>query len=165
MEHPSTSDLEAGLEHVRHSPADVGRIELVVRRPAENEREVLAEGRLDIEQGLVGDTWLLRPSSRSAGGGPHPDMQLNAMNARMVDLDLSEENLPAGTRLTVGTAVTEVTHTPHRGGDRFAAWFGLDVLRFVNSPVGQKLRLRGLNARVVTSGVVHPGDIVRKEAP
>ena len=182
MEHLSAEQLEAGLDEIRRSPADRGRVELIVRRPAVSEREVLAEGELDMSVGLVGDTWPLRRSTRTPDGSPHPDMQLNVMNARMVallagsperralagdqlylDLDLSEANLPAGTRLELGSAVIEVTEQPHTGCAKFSRRFGRGALHFVNSEVGKALRLRGLNARVVVPGVVREGDEVRKQ--
>jgi MOSC domain-containing protein YiiM len=79
-----------------------------------------------------------------------------------VDLDLSPVNLPPGTRLALGSAVIEVTDQPHLGCAKFAARFGEEALRFVNSRVGRGLRLRGLNARVVVSGTVRAGDAIRK---
>ena len=182
--HRTTPELEAGLGHVRQSPADGGRLELVVRRPAVGEREELAVGELDLADGLLGDTWSTRPSRLTADGGPHPECQLNVMNSRMaalvavdparrslagdqlyVDLDLSQENLPPGTRLAIGSAVIEVTARPHTGCAKFVARFGIDAMRFVNSPTGRALRLRGLNARVVQAGTVRPGDVVRKVTP
>jgi hypothetical protein len=142
---------------------------------------VLAEGVLDGREGLVGDTWKDRPSGRTTDGSPHPDMQLNVINARLsalvaldlerralagdqlhLDLDLSQANLPPGTRLELGSAVIEVTEQPHTGCAKFAARFGADALRFVNSPLGRELRLRGLNAKVVVPGTVRAGDAVRK---
>jgi MOSC domain-containing protein YiiM len=174
--HLDLAALEAGLDEVRRSPTDEGRVELIVRRPAEDEREILTEGQLDTAGGLVGDAWL--------DDGADPAAQITVMNARSaalvaqslerwplagdqiyVDLNLSFDNLPAGTRLAVGTAVLEVTGKPHRGCKKFAARFGLDALRFVNSDDGYALNLRGLNTRVVHSGVVRPGDIIRKLPP
>jgi len=151
-----------------------------VRRPGEGEREVVAEGRLDVTVGLIGDNWKDRPSTRTPDRSPHPDMQLNIMNARAaalfagpdkagwpiagdqlyLDLDISGEALPAGTRLQLGTAVIEVTDQPHRGCPKFSARFGADALRFVNSEVGVALNARGINARVVTPGTVRVGDAV-----
>lgn len=181
VEHPTAAALEAGLDHVRGSPTDHGRLELIVRRPAENEREVLTVGVLDRDEGLIGDTWRLRGSSRTGDGSAHPDMQLNVMNARAaqlvagredrwalagdqlyVDLDLSEENLPPGTRLELGSAVIEITEQPHRGCAKFAERFGRDALKFVNSATGRELRLRGVNAKVVVAGRVTRGGSVRK---
>jgi hypothetical protein len=177
----STAALEAGLDHVRQSPPDGGTVELIVRRPAVDEREVLAEGRLDAEAGLAGDTWRLRGSSRTPDRSPHPGMQVTVMNSRAallvahdparrmlagdqlyVDLDLSPANLPPGSRLGLGSAVIEVTDQPHLGCAKFAARFGTDAWRFVNSRIGRELRLRGLNARVVVAGTVRSGDTVRK---
>jgi len=179
--HLTTAELEAGLDHVRRSPADEGRVELIVRRPAVDEREVLDVGVLDLADGLVGDTWKDRGSSRTPDGGPHPDMQLNIINARAadlvaahtdrrvlagdqlhLDLDISLDNLPAGTQLALGTAIIEVTEQPHTGCKKFSARFGADAWRFVNSPEGRALRLRGLNAKVVVPGTVRQGDTVRK---
>ncbi|HUF46641.1 MAG TPA: MOSC domain-containing protein [Vicinamibacterales bacterium] len=181
MTHRTLDELEAGLAALS-SPADAGRLELVVRRPAVDAREVLDAAALSTDVGLVGDTWHVRSSSRTPDGRPHPDMQLNVMNTRvadlvagsrsrwplagdqlLVDLDLSEANLPAGTRLAVGDeAIIEVTALPHTGCGKFAARFGVDALKFVNGAAHRHLRLRGLNARVVRGGVIRAGDAVAR---
>jgi hypothetical protein len=179
--HRTREELEAHLDHLRAAPQDDGVLELVVARPALLQRAVLEVGVLSSTEGLVGDTWSQRPSKRTPDGSPHPDMQLNIMGSRVarlvavtddrmplagdqlyVDLDLSEAALPAGTRLAIGTAVVEITDQPHTGCAKFTERFGLDALRFVNSPVGKELRLRGVNAKVVVDGEVRPGDRVRR---
>ena len=181
--HLTLDELEAGLPGLLTSPPDRGTLELIVRRPAIGAREVLETGELDLADGLVGDTWKLRGSSRSADGGPHPEMQINLMNSRVidfiaqdrdrwalagdqlfVDLDLSAANLPPGTRLSMGTAVIEVTPQPHTGCAKFVERFGVDAMKFVNSPRGRQLSLRGINARVVRPGRIHAGDVVSKLA-
>jgi hypothetical protein len=168
--------LETGLDHVRESPPDDGVVELIVRRPAVDEREALAVGTLDMDAGLVGDTWRVRGSRPPDPGAQltvmnvraallvaqHPDRRMLAGDQLYVDLDLSPANLPAGTRLAVGSAVIEVSEKPHLGCAKFAARFGKDAWRFVNSRVGRELRLRGLNARIVAAGTVRPGDAIRK---
>jgi len=183
MTHRSTEELLAGLADVRESPRDAGTLDLIVRRPAVGAREVLEEARLDVADGLVGDTWKARASSRTPDKKPHPDMQLNIMNSRVIgllaqgrerwalsgdqlfiDIDLSDANLPAGTRLELGSAVIEVTDQPHTGCGKFAARFGKDAFNFVNSPIGTELHLRGINARVVQPGAIKVGDVVRKIA-
>ncbi len=184
VKHLSTAELEAGLAGVRDSPSDRGTVELIVRRPAVDEREVLAEGTLDLAAGLAGDTWAVRGSSRTADRSPHPGMQVTVMNARAallvahdadrrqlagdqfyVDFDIGTANLPPGSWLALGSAVLEVSDQPHTGCAKFSARFGLDALRFVNSPVGRELRLRGMNARVVVPGTVRTGDTIRKCPP
>lgn len=179
----TAAELEASLEEIRQSPRDNGTLTLIVRRPAVDQRESLTVGDLDRTVGLIGDTWATRGSSRTADGTAHPDMQLNIINARLiaaiapdatrrplagdqlhVDLDLSEENLPPGTRLAIGAAIIEVTAQPHTGCNKFKARFGIDALKFVNSPVGKELHLRGINAKVVQSGEIRVGDAVRKVA-
>lgn len=184
MTHRTIDELEAALHDIRRAPADAGHVDLVVRRPEPGRREVLHEGTLDAAQGLVGDNWLTRGSRHTPDRSADPLMQLNVINVRVsrlvavdpdrrplagdqlhLDLDLSEDNLPAGTRLKVGTAVIEVTAKPHNGCAKFVQHFGRDAMRFVNSPTGRQLRLRGLNAKVVSGGVVRPGDTVHKLPP
>ena len=179
--HLTMDELEAGLDEIRQSPKDGGRLALIVRRPATLEREVLDAGELDATVGLVGDNWLARGSKRTDDGSAHPEMQLNVMNARtialiagdearwplagdqlFVDLDLSEANLPPGTRLALGEAVIEVTPVPHTGCKKFTERFGMDAVKFVNSTVGKPLRLRGLCAKVVQPGTIRVGDVARK---
>ena len=177
----TTAELEAKLDWIRDSPADGGRLELILRRPAIDQREALAEAVLDREVGLIGDNWHSKPSTSSRDGGPHPDKQLTLMNSRVagliarapermtlagdqlyVDLDLSIANAPAGTRLAIGTAIIELTEPPHLGCEKFVSRFGQEAMRFVNSAAGRSLRLRGANAKVVTDGVVRVGDAVTK---
>ena len=179
------------LPVIEASPKDVGTLTMVVRRPKTERREVLDVGVLSLETGLVGDNWIERGSSRTPDGSSHPDMQLNVINHRLIeflsysdaarqalagdqlhlDLDLSHENLPAGTRLTFGdparpdAPAIEVTAQPHTGCKKFVARFGPEAMKFVNGEHGRPLRLRGLNAKVVVPGEIRPGDQVTVTRP
>ena len=178
----TTDELEAALDQLRGSPSDEGVVELIVRRPAVDERELLDEAELSAEVGVVGDTWRDRGSRHTPDGSAETNRQLTIMNARaialfagddrtrwaeagdqlFVDINLSDDNLPAGSRLQLGTAVVEVTAEPHNGCAKFAERFGIDAARFVNSPPGKELHLRGINVRVVQGGTVRAGDLAKK---
>ena len=180
VKHLTTDELQQGLDHILASPKDEGELKLIVYRPDVNQRESVAEGLLDAEHGLVGDNWLTRGSG-APDGAAHAEMQLNIMNARVaalvahdparmplagdqlyLDLDLSNENLPPGTRLALGEAIIEVTPPPHTGCRKFAARFGKDAIVFVNSGLGRKKNFRGICARVKQGGAIKVGDVARK---
>jgi hypothetical protein len=173
--------FEESLDHIRQAPRDGGIVELIAARPGVDQREVLSEAWLDIHDGLKGDNWRVRGSKRTADGSASPDAQITLMNARVaaavagdperwplagdqlyVDLDISLANLPPGSRVQIGSAVIEFSEAPHTGCAKFSARFGNDAQRFVNSPAGRELRLRGANCRVVVAGTVRQGDAIRK---
>jgi hypothetical protein len=180
MHHVPLATLAAGLDHIRSSPADNGSVELIVRRPATGEREELTEAELDPADGLLGDNWKARWLATKSGE-PDRDTQLTLMNVRVaalvagtperrqlagdqlyLDLNLSYDNIPPGTRLHVGSALIEITEPPHRGCGKFLKRFGIDAQRFVNSSAGRELNLRGVNAKIVNGGTVRAGDSVAK---
>jgi hypothetical protein len=183
MDHLTTDQLNAGLDHVKDAPSDAGTVEMVVSRPRTDERVVLDSGELVVGEGLRGDNYLAR-GGKTAQDPAHPEAQINIMNSRvidvitngdkdrwrwagdqlLVDFDLSVDNAPPGTRLQIGTAVLEISQKPHRGCAKFSVRFGQDAVRWVNSEKGTRLKLRGLNAMVITAGTVKPGDTVTKLA-
>lgn len=181
IRHLTMPELEAALDHLRAAPKNDGVVELIVRRPRVDHREVLEQAELDPVQGLLGDSWSMRPSSKTPDNSPHPEMQINIMNSRVtalvaqekerwplagdqlyIDMDLSKENLPAGTQIAIGSAVLEVSALPHTGCHKFVARFGAEAMKFVNSPVGRELCLRGINARIIKGGVIQVGQTARK---
>ena len=182
--HPGIEELNAGLDYIRRSPAETGTLLKVVQRPAVDRRKVVAEGRLDVDGGLIGDSWKDRGSISTADGSANPAAQITIINSRalhlmaqsedrwplagdqlVIDIDMSEANLPPGTRLAIGSAVLEISAEPHTGCVKFARRFGNAALRFVSTPTGRGLRLRGANTRVVQSGTIRAGDVVAKVAP
>jgi len=181
VEHLTMTELEAGLNHIRQSPKENGTLMLIVRRPSLDEREVVNEGELNTVEGLVGDTWKARESGHAPDGSVNTDTQITVMNSRTIsvlaqdeerwslagdqlyiDMDLSTDNLPPGTQLALGSAVIEVSAVPHTGCKKFSSRFGVEAMKFVNSPEGKQLHLRGINAKVVKAGTIRVGDVVRK---
>jgi len=177
--HLETQQIDAGVAAAGASPGRVGTVDMIVRRPDVDAREVLDAGELVVGQGLVGDNYVERGSPRTDDGLAHPEAQLNIMNSRnidviaagdrarwplagdqfFVDLDLSVANLPVGTRLRIGSAVIEVAAKPHNGCAKFSARFGKDAARWVNE--SREHRRRGLCAMVVEAGTVSNGDEIR----
>lgn len=181
VRHPTLEELEDGLDEVRRSPKETGVLELIVRRPLVDQRVVLEEGELNVDEGLAGDGWRARSLSSRPGETPNPDRQLTLINARLiallaqgkerwplagdqlyVDLDLSAANLPPGTRLALGSAVIEITAQPHTGCKKFAGRFGLEALEFISAPERKDLHFRGIYAKVVQPGVIRVSDAVKK---
>ena len=164
-------DLERELHELPRSPADKGRVALIVRRVADGRREILDEIEVSADAGVTGDAWG-RKVQRD------PEMQIAVMQADVakliangqpltlfgdnliLELDLSTSNLPAGTRLRVGGALLEVTPFPHNGCKKFQARFGPDALRFVSMKALRHRNLRGIYMRVMEPGDVRPGDSV-----
>jgi MOSC domain-containing protein YiiM len=164
-------DLEESLRATR-APLDTGRVELIVRRRADNARETPIAIDLTVDAGVPGDAWGRRPD-------PNPAQQLAVMQVNVgrliangqpltlfgdnlfFDLDLSAANLPIGSRLRAGAVLLEVTPHPHNGCHKFAARFGQDALRLVANPVTRRLNLRGVYMRVVEPGHIACGDEVR----
>ena len=184
VEFRTTDQLQAGLAEVECSPIDNGALELIVRRPTVDEREVLDEAALSVVEGMVGDTWNQRGSRRTDDGGPHPDMQLNIINSRFlaliagdpermalagdqlaVDLSLGSDDLPPWSRIRIGGAVIQVTDQPHTGCAKFTRRFGLDALHLLKTEIGQAMNLRGICTRVVVPGTIRRGDPVTVERP
>ena len=178
--HLTTEEIEAKIADVLSSPNDNGTLEMIVRRPAENKRQVVESGFLSVENGLVGDNWLIRGSSRTDNGLGHPEMQLNLMNWRFVnliagsrervqlagdqlfvDLDLSPDNIPPGTQLSIGDAIIGITAIPHLGCKKFVERFGIDAMKYANSDFGRSHNLRGVNAKVAKAGDITVGDSIQ----
>lgn len=181
MKHLTKEELEAGLDNIRQSPKNNGVLELIVARPAEDQRIVLHEADLTLEDGVVGDNWKSKGSSSTPDGSANPEMQLNITNSRIiallavskdrwslagdqlyVDLDLSDENLPVGSQLAIGSVVIEVTAIPHNGCKKFADRYGVEAVKFVNTAEGKRMHLRGVNAKVVQAGTINQGDLIQK---
>lgn len=171
--HLTMQELEAGLDHIRQSPPDAGRLDVIVIRPAPSQRVILQSVEISPEGGVHGDRW--------AQMSKNADIQVTLMNSRAaelfaqsadrwvlagdqlyVDFDLSEDNVPAGTQMVIGSVVLEASAKDHTGCGQFAARFGADAFKFVNSPEGARMNLRGINAKVIKAGVVHVGDTLRK---
>jgi MOSC domain-containing protein YiiM len=179
--HLSLEELREGLSEIRRSPKDRGTLRGIVIRSETDARSALPQCELSPELGVHGDNWAKGCWMSLPDGRPHPDVQVTIMNARtialiaqdearwplagdnlFIDLDLSADNLPPGTRLSVGTALLEITAVPHKGCSKFAARYGINATRFVNSRDGLRLHLRGIYARIVERGVITVGDMVEK---
>jgi hypothetical protein len=183
VRHLTADELQTGLPHVLRSPTTEGVLRVIALRPAMGERLLVERADLTAADGVAGDNWLPRGSRQTEDGSADPERQVTVMNIRIaelvagtperaplagdqlyVDFDLSEDNLPAGAHLAIGSSVLRVSEAPHLGCAKFVERFGPEAMRFVNSREGRRLRLRGLNARVLTPGEVRLGDTVTRVA-
>jgi MOSC domain-containing protein YiiM len=174
----SRESLDARLPALRELGSEEGTLELIVVRPTEGERELPSTAELTIEDGLVGDRWVPR---FDRDGNVQRGTQLTIASTHLlaliaererwplsgdnllVNIGLDRESLPAGSRLAIGdTVVVQISEEPHTGCAKFSARFGSDALRFINSPEGRELRLRGLNAHVIVPGTISTGAAVRR---
>jgi MOSC domain-containing protein YiiM len=141
---------------------------------------LLDEVRLDPVSGVEGDGWAARGSRSTPDGSADPECQVTLMSVRvleaiepdrarwplagdqlLVDLDLSMDALPPGSRIAIGSAILEMSAAPHTGCAMFSERFGSDAMRWINTPEGRTARRRGANARVVRAGAVRVGDVIR----
>jgi MOSC domain-containing protein YiiM len=166
--------LEKGLAALA-PPKDVGRLALIVVRGDDGRRDAPGRVALSPERGVTGDAWFRDHPEKT-------DMQIAMMRVDvaelvangqplslpgdnlLVELDLSAENLPAGSRLRVGTVLLEVTPAPHQGCLKFRQRFGKDALRLTADPRFRDLRLRGIYVKVVEAGQVAVGDSIEVQS-
>ncbi len=179
--HLTFDELQNGLPYILASPQDHGTLEAIVIRPATDERVSLDECALSPELGVHGDNWAKGCWKSLPDGRPHPNVQVAIMNSCTIallaqdkdrwplagdnlymDLDISDDNMPPGQRLAIGSVILEITAEAHNGCKKFSARFGSDAVKFVNSDEGKRLGLRGIYARIVQAGVLHVGDSVDK---
>ena len=178
-------ELEQSLLEVLAAPYDVGRLEAIFVRPKTNERRELTTAELTPDRGIEGDRWMCDSYYRLKGGASDPRCQVSLMNVRflrqiagnddaiclagdnlIVDLDLSEANLPAGSRLAIGNNVMiEISDLSHTGCSKFQSRYGKEARTFTNNQRGKSLHLRGRYARIVTGGTICVGDRVCKFDP
>ena len=179
--HLTMAELEDGFPEIIRSPKDNGRLEGIVVRPARGKRQELRTSDVSFDGGVHSDLWAKACWKSTEDGRPHPDVQICIMNARcialiaqergnwapagdnlFIDLDLSPDNLPPGQRLAIGTAIIEITDTPHNGCAKFIGRYGRDAGIFVNGRLGKRHRLRVVYARVIRDGTVTVDDVVTK---
>jgi MOSC domain-containing protein YiiM len=181
IEHRSLTDLQHGLEDIKNSPSDNGMLYMIVVRPTKRDRNVPWFSKLAPEFGLEGDHWSQGSWKTLQNGSPDPSVQVTIMNSRclhliatakerwplagdnlIVDMDISTSNLKAGQKVSIGSAILEISDVPHTGCMKFRDRFGVEALKFVSTKEARELRLRGMFARVIKAGEIRIGDRMRK---
>ena len=173
---------EDAVEFARCAPVAFGQVDLLINRPSEGVHVPVAQLTLDRAAGIVGDRWSTTAWKTLADGAPDPRIQVSLTNTKVmrcftgpapnavhgcgdnlyVDFNLTEAQLPVGTRLKVGSAVLEVSDVVNDACGKFAQRFGADALKWVRSPENAPLRLRGIFCTIVASGQVSLGDRIER---
>src|SRR5688572_8480293 len=181
FKHLSPEEVEEGVQNIKQAPKDSGSLQMIVRRPAVDGREMVTKAKLDTSLGLEGDNWKDRGSSHTSDNSADPEAQITLMNSRVIDLltnekelwqlagdqlfveiDLSVDNLPPLSKIQIGSAILEISAKPHTGCKKFSGRFGIEALEFISTPLGKSLRMRGVNAKVIQSGEIQVGNTVKK---
>lgn len=156
-----------------------GRVIQVCVRPEMDQRAFPEVLQLSPDRGAIGDRWERRTWKYLPDGRPDPRVQVALMNIRMlefvqsltgsrhhpgdtliVDFDLSEDNLPTGAHLQIGSAVVEISNVVNDACAKFARHYGEDVFAWFRDSSRRAWRLRGAFGRVVVEGEVRAGDPV-----
>ncbi len=163
--------LFSKLDALPAAPRTDGRVVSLMARVDGGRRTLLPRASMTPESGMPGDAW-------GRGRSPNLESQLTVMQRDVaeliangqplelfgdnliLDLDLSKENLPTGSRLRAGGVTLEVTPMPHNGCRKFRARFGLEALELVSDKQLRHRNLRGVYMRVVEGGEVAAGDAV-----
>ena len=146
---------------------DRGTLSLIVSRGFMGKRNTPDRVTLTPDGGVPNDTWFReQPEKRVAqlsvmridvcrmfANGQDPAI---AGDNLLIDLDLSDENLPCGSQLRLGGALLEVTPEPHDGCLKFKQRFGADALRMTATHRSQ--HLRGIYMKTIEAGEITVGD-------
>lgn len=173
----SRAECDAALPHILAAPRDGAAIDSLCFRPAYGERRFPDQLHLTVAGGIADERWLKAPWLTLPDGSPDPRIQVSILPRRVMDLcwrdrdttvhpgdtmvadlDMSEANLPAGTRLRVGSAVLEVSDKFNTGCAKWRDRYGADSLAWINHKPNRPLRLRGVLCRIVQDGVINASD-------
>lgn len=176
----SREDCEAALPHILAAPKDSAPIESLCFREGYGQRAFPEQIELSVAGGIKGERWAKAPWLKLADGSPDPRIQVSILPLRVMDLcwrdrqnsvhpgdtmvadlDMSEANLPVGTRLAVGTAQIEVSDYFNTACIKWKERYGAESLAWINHRSYRALRLRGVLCRIVQDGVIRASDAIR----
>lgn len=179
---PATrEELDAALPHILAAPKDGAAISMLCLRPDYGERRFVDRIEVTPEGGIPGERWATKPWLKLDDGSPDPRIQVCILQSRVldlvwrdrentphpgdtfiVDMDLSEANLPAGQLLQVGTSVLKVSTAFNDACVKWKVRYGQDAKDWVTAPGHPELRLRGILCSVEQAGAFRTGDFLRK---
>jgi MOSC domain-containing protein YiiM len=164
------------FDNLPASPRDVGRVHACVLRTGEGQRELPDSVEIVSGKGLAGDHWGCYEYDEAQNevslinvhvvqSLAHGDPRKAALSGDnfQVDLDLSIENLPVGTVLTLGDAQLRISEIEHRPCVKFVERFGARAAKRVARANRRGLRGRGVLCEVVRDGMVRVDDEIRVE--
>ena len=181
MTHATRDELDAAIPHILAAPKDGAAIEILCLRPERGQRRFVDEIEVTRAQGIPGERWATQPWLRLEDGRPHPGIQVCVISRRVldlvwrdreatphpgdtfvVDMDLSEANLPAGQLLRAGSAVLRVSEVFNDACVKWKVRYGEAAKDWVTAPGHPALRLRGILCSVERDGRIRNGDRLSK---
>lgn len=165
--------FDAWFNALPRSPKERGSVHALVLRTGPGQRATPEQVELVAGGGVVGDAWKTHAHSepgnevalmnvhvlRAVCEGDESRMALAGDNL-LVDLDLSEANLPPGTLLEIGSAVLRISESPHRPCKKFVERFGATAAKRVARANRIGRRGRGVLCTVERAGCVRRGDAI-----
>jgi len=179
--HVSAQDLIEAVPHIMAAPKDGAAIEMLCFRPGYGQRNFVDKLVVTRGRGMPGERWETAPWLRKDDGTGHPGIQISILQKRVldlvwrdrssvihpgdsfiVDMELSEANLPVGQLLRVGTAVLQVSDVFNDGCVKWKVRYGEAAKDWIVAPGHRELRLRGVLCSIVKDGEMKAGDQLTK---
>jgi len=181
MKQVTTTELQAAIPHILAAPKNNAPIEQLCLRPDFGKRNFVDKMQLTRAHGIPGERWNYAPWLKLEDGSADPRIQVSILGTRvldlvwrdrentlhpgdsfMADMDFSEQNMPVGTLLNIGSSTLRVSDKFNNACVKWKVRYGTDAKDWIVRPENITHRLRGVLCEVVRDGWVKTGDLIKK---
>jgi len=181
MQFVTRDTLDRALPDVLAAPKTDAPISLLCIRSDYNQRHYPDRISMTRAGGVAGDFEMSQPWLELADGIADPRIQVSILPKRVLDLvwldrekqahpgdtiiadlDMSHDNLPAGSLIRVGTAVLCVSDIWNEGCVKWKVRYGRDAYKWASNPAHEVHRLRGVLCSIEQDGEATLSDTIVK---